>query len=88
MIYRLGVENIEPNHWVAFVFGHPGCFSSAQTQAEAIANAPARIADYFEWLAGFVGEKRGKNLKIEVELSEVFRAYPSPDDSDSRQRVI
>ncbi len=80
MVYRLGVEDIEPNHWVAFVFDHPGCFSSAATQEEAIANAPARIVEYFEWLANYDCTAPTRNAAIEVKVEEVFHAYPSADD--------
>jgi predicted RNase H-like HicB family nuclease len=77
MLYQLGVEDIEPNHWVAFVFDHPGCFSSAMTQEETVAQAPARIAEYFAWLS-----RRGRtiflpNTPIRAQVVEVFRSFVS-----------
>lgn len=82
MIYRLGVEDIEPNHWVAFVFGHPGCFSSALTQDGAVANAPAHIAEYLKWLASYNCAMPTPNETIEVQVAEVFHSYPSASDPD------
>ncbi len=82
MTYRLGVEDIETNHWVAFVFDHPGCFSSATTREEAIANAPARIDEYFEWLLNFVDEKPARNKSTKVRLTEVIHSYRSVADPD------
>ncbi len=82
MTYHLGVEDIEPNHWVAFVFEHPACFSSAATLDEAVANAPVRIAEYLKWLAGFVDAKSAPNQRIEVQVAQVFHSHPSASDLD------
>ncbi len=82
MIFRLGVEDIEPNHWVAYVFDHPGCFSSATTQEEAIAHAPARIAEYFEWLSSYDCARPARSEPITVEVTEVFHSFTSTSDPD------
>lgn len=82
MIYRLGVEDIEPNHWVAFVFGHPGCFSSALTLDEAVANAPAHITEYLKWLASYNCAMPTPSGTIEVQVAEVFHSYPSASNPD------
>ncbi len=82
MVYHLGVEDIEPKHWVAFVFDHPGCFSSATTQAQAIANAPARIAEYFDWLASYDCAMPSRSASIEVQVAEAFHSFTSASDPD------
>ena len=55
MRYRLGMEDIEPDHYVAWALDLPGCFSSARSEADAVAHAPERIAGYYAWLAGHDG---------------------------------
>jgi predicted RNase H-like HicB family nuclease len=77
MRYQLGVEDIEPDHWVAWVFELPGCFASAHTQAEAVATAPARIAAYFRWLATYGHSMPGVDAPIQTEVVTVFQAFPS-----------
>jgi predicted RNase H-like HicB family nuclease/uncharacterized damage-inducible protein DinB len=80
MLYQLGVEDIEPNHWVTWVLELPGCFSKARTREDAIANAPSRIAQYFEWLASYGCESPHHPDKIEVEVGESWDSFISEDD--------
>jgi predicted RNase H-like HicB family nuclease len=82
MPYHLGVEDVEPNHWVAYVFDLPGCYSSAETEEGAVLLAPARIAEYFDWRT-----RRGRpsplaDEGIVTQVDEGFRAYPDKDDPD------
>lgn len=51
MKVELSLEDIEPNHWIAWANAWLGCFSSGRTPEEAIGRMPDRIADYFDWLA-------------------------------------
>ena len=74
MLYRLGVEDIEPNHWVAWVFELPGCFSKARNREDAVANAPLMIAQYFEWLSSHNYKAPRVAEPIEVEIIESFRS--------------
>ncbi len=80
MPYHLGVEDMEPHHWIAWVFDLPGCYSSAQTQDGAVLLAPARIAEFFDWRA-----RRGRpsplaDENIQTQVLEVFHAYADKDD--------
>jgi predicted RNase H-like HicB family nuclease len=51
MYFRLAVEDIEPNHWVAYVLDLPGCFSSAANLEGALLKAPQAIERHADWLA-------------------------------------
>ncbi len=77
MEYRLFVEDIEQNHWVAWVLDLPGCFSSARTQEEAVALAPMRISAYFTWLKRHGHKFQPRGGGIEVTVEETFRSYVS-----------
>ncbi len=80
MVYRLGVEDIEPNHWVAWAFDLPGCYSAARNQEDAIANAPLRIAQYLEWLSNHNYRAARAVEAIDVEVGESFRSFISEGD--------
>jgi uncharacterized damage-inducible protein DinB len=79
MLYHLGTQEMEPNHWIAWVLELPGCYSSARMQEEAIAQAAARIADFYAWRAG-----QGRALPvadggIETRVVEVARSFFEDD---------
>ncbi len=40
MNYRIAVEDMEPDHWIAWVLDLPGCYSSAKTSSKAISQVP------------------------------------------------
>ncbi len=80
MLYHLGVEDMEPNHWIAYVFELPACYSSAQTRAEAIGRASAAIADHLTWLSQRGRAPLACDTKVEVAVAEDFRSYTSEGD--------
>ncbi len=77
MKYRLFVEDIEPNHWVAWVLDLPGCFSAARTREEAVALAPMRISAYFTWLKTHGHKFQPPREGIQTEVVETFRSFVS-----------
>ncbi|HLB46057.1 MAG TPA: type II toxin-antitoxin system HicB family antitoxin [Anaerolineales bacterium] len=82
MLYHLDVEDMEPGHWIAYVRELPGCFSSTRAQAEAISNAPSRIAAHFEWLASHGRPAPQSAESIETQVAEVFRSFASKEDPE------
>ena len=84
MRYRLATEDIEPNHWVIWMLDLPGCFSSAQTEAEAVAHVPERIQGYWTWLSEHDPRlpRPEMALPAEIEVVESFRSFPSEEDPD------
>ena len=80
MVYHLGVEDIEPEHWVAYIFELPGCFSSGKRQGEAIAAAPERIEEQLRWLESHGRYEPEPNGQLRVEVAEVFHGYDSRPD--------
>lgn len=73
--YEVGIEDIEANHWVAYVFRLPGCFSSGETEIEAATGIQSSIEAYFKWLdpLHFPTESR-------IQVTEVCRSYPAEED--------
>jgi uncharacterized damage-inducible protein DinB len=45
MIYAVGVEDIEPDHWVAWAFAHPGLTGKGSTPDEAVASLQTVLKD-------------------------------------------
>jgi hypothetical protein len=75
--YRVAVEDIEPNHWIAWGLDLPGCFSSAKSQEEAVALAPTEISRYFAWLRNYGYRELPKHGSIQVEVVESFNSFVS-----------
>jgi len=82
MRYRVAVEDIEPGHYVCWVLDLPGCFSSAQTQEDAVAKAPSRIGAYYRWSRERDPSLPRMNGPFEVDLVEAFEAHPCVEDPD------
>jgi len=80
MTFHLGVEDIEPGNWVAWIFEMPGCYARASTRDEAIALAPEAIDEHLRRLtaAGYSTPKAPP--PYEIIIAEESRARPySPD---------
>jgi hypothetical protein len=82
MRYRVAVEDIESDHYVAWVLDLFGCFGAAQSREEAIAGVPSRIAGYYAWVAGHDPAMPSPAGPFEVEVVEVFEAYASDESPD------
>jgi len=82
MRYRLAVEDMEADHWVAWTLDLPACFSSARTEADAVARAPERIAEYYSWLCAHETTLPLLSGPYEAEVVETFRSFASSEDPD------
>lgn len=78
----LAVEDMEPNHWIAWAINLPACFSSATTLADAVARAPQKITEYFSWLLAHNNLLPAINEPIEIEVIETFHSFASSDDPE------
>jgi len=81
MRYRLTVEDVEPNRWVAWMLDLPACFSPAHTEADAVSRAPESIAAHHRWLARHDSSLPVISGPFEVELVETFHSFASDEDS-------
>ncbi len=79
MRYHLGVEDMEPDHWVAYVFDLPGCFSRARTLDGALSEVPERIRAHLQWLVAHGARTELVSEPIEVELAETCRSVVLDD---------
>jgi len=78
--FHLGIEDMEPNNWVAWVFELPGCYSRASTREDTIEIAPAAIQELLERLRQSSLLKMDPPSDFEINISEEFRSIPySPD---------
>jgi uncharacterized damage-inducible protein DinB len=82
MRIQLALEDMEPNHWIAWALNLPACFSSATTATNAVAYAPPKIAEYFSWLLTHSGLLPAVNEPIEVEVIETFHSFASSEDPE------
>ncbi len=72
MIYKTGLEIIEPDNWVNFVFDLPGCFSQARTKKDAIDNSTESIKEYLNWREGYNYSESNQTEPIQFEIVEKF----------------
>lgn len=80
MEYRLGVEDMEPGSWIAWVFDLPGCYARGSSRQQAVESAPAAVEEMLTRLdrAGY-GTDREASV-ITAFVAEEFRSFPhSPD---------
>lgn len=68
---NVGIEDIEPDYWVAWVFDIPGCFSSGRTEADALAGVPLAYAI-----------ETNDQRPVTVQVLERVRAVAADDDPD------
>ncbi len=79
MIYRLGVEDMEPGSWIAWTFDLTGCYARASSHEKAVDAAPAAIEDMLSRL-NRSGLDVSFSLPAETVVAEEFRSFPhSPD---------
>jgi uncharacterized damage-inducible protein DinB len=82
MRIHLAVEDMEPNHWIAWAIILPACFSSATTAVDAVAHAPQKITEYFSWLLAHNNLSPVVDEPIEVEVIETFHSFASSEDPE------
>lgn len=80
MRYRLGIEDMEPGHWIAWVFELPGCYSTGKTRVEAISQAGASIAGYQRWLGQHCSDQAFEDPYIDVHIVETYKAVQTEAD--------
>jgi predicted RNase H-like HicB family nuclease len=79
-VYRVGIEDIEPGHWVTFVFDLPGCFSTGPSREASLAGTPAAIDEHLAWLARHGGMAPPAGAPIRLEVVEEFRSFVGEGD--------
>lgn len=84
MRYQLGVEDMEPEHWIAWVFELPGCYSTGKSRAEAISRAGASIAAYQLWLGQHCSERAFEDPYIDIHVAEIYEAVQTEPDYIAR----
>jgi len=80
MRYRLGADDIAPNHWIAWALDLPACYSSAKNAAEAVSGAPLRITEYFTWIRMRDPLLPVPPESVEVDVVERIPSHPSRAD--------
>ncbi|MBN1212915.1 MAG: DinB family protein [candidate division Zixibacteria bacterium] len=79
MIFHLAINDIEPNHWVAWVLEFHGCFSKGKTYDEAVTLVPGIIRNYFQWRRKHEPSFVIPDGSIETEIIEGIRSFEVED---------
>jgi len=80
MYFQIAVEDMEPDHWVAWNLDLLGCYSAARTSTEAIAQATRSISRYFAWISEHDHSIMIPEEPLETEVVETFLSFPSQRD--------
>jgi len=80
MVYHIGINDIESDHWVAWVFDLHGCFSKSRSREKAIAGVPGIIKEYFLWISKHNPSFVPPEATIRVILAEDIKSYSVNDD--------
>jgi predicted RNase H-like HicB family nuclease len=79
MRYRLGVEELDQNLWIAWMFDLPGCFSNGQSRAEAISKAGGAIAAYHTWQGHNEPTLAFEDPFIDIHVTESYHVQSGDD---------
>jgi len=80
MEYHIGLEDIEPGNWVAWVFELPGCYARASIRDEAVRLAPEAVGDLVARLTKSGFTNYDAPPPFQVHIVEEFRGFlGSPD---------
>lgn len=52
MLIRIGMENNNEGHSLAWALDYPGCFAYGADQAEALVRLPPALLKYENWIKG------------------------------------
>jgi len=80
MDYHLGIEDIEPENWVAWVFELPGCYARGPTREQAVSLAPVAVKEHLVRLGGSGTHPEDTDSRFSVIIAEEFRAFHSSPD--------
>ncbi|MEW6050455.1 MAG: hypothetical protein AB1644_05260 [Candidatus Zixiibacteriota bacterium] len=81
MKFSLGIEDMEPRNWVAWVFEVPGCYARASTRDEAISSVPYALDETLARLTQAKFLALGSfQPPFEFVIAEEFRAFQSSPD--------
>lgn len=79
MTYHLGIEEIDPDYWLAWVFDLIGCYCKGSSRQEVIENSPTSICEFINWTEGYEQIQDSKTASISVQVKEEF-FHPDGDD--------
>ena len=80
MVFKVGLENNPRERSIAWVLGHPGCFTYGANGDEAMNNLPAAMRDYAEWINQHESHPWISTENLEWRVDETFEDYTINDD--------
>jgi len=84
MVHRLGLEDIESNHFVAWAFDAAGIFGSGETQDEAVNQARARLGGEVEIVEEFKSKPGAGNYIINALFEDDLRLITTAEVSKAK----
>ena len=80
MTLYLGIEDIEPNNWVAWVFELPGCYARGTTRDQALTLVPSAVDELLDRLSAADFRVSDTQPPFSFSIEEEFRTIPGSSD--------
>ncbi len=83
MRVHLGIEDIEPNNWVAWVFEYPGCYSRGTTVQETLDGVEECVNRHVRRLQSFQANTETEiteDVPVEYEIAERHQSFSIAGD--------
>jgi hypothetical protein len=74
MNFKIGIESGDEDRSIAWVLGHPGCFSYGAEPDSALQTLPQAIRDYTAWVAAH-GESWLEEGEVQLQVGERWEVY-------------
>lgn len=84
MGYRVGIEDIEPNHYVAWAFDNPSVFGSGKSREEALDQVKARLGYEVEVAEEFKSKPGDGGYIINALFEDDLRPVTAEEISEAR----
>ncbi len=80
MEYHIGIEDVEPNNWVAFVFEWPGCCSRGRARQDALNGVTSAIEEMRSRLNDTMVDTSAHQSPYTIKIAEEYQSFKSSPD--------
>lgn len=79
-MFKVGLENNADGRSQAWILEHPGCFAYGSDGAQALANVPLAIQEYYAWVASHTSASWLPSGQVDFQLEETWECYSINDN--------
>lgn len=80
MEYQVGIEDVEPNNWAAYIFEWPGCCSRGRTRDQALDGVASAIEEMRSRLKNTNVDTSANQSPFTIKIAEEYQSFKSSPD--------